>query len=155
MQSVLSRASQLAKLQSIIDVAEDFTGLLSSEGASVPEFTRQLSDGDSAVNPLFEDLLLALATHSDLAAYSLIPKLLDTVPKHLLESVHIVAPTLPLTENLPELAFGEIAMPLNESIVWRLALYRLIGLFSIGTSDEGLKSNFEVLIGDLAKQPSK
>ena len=154
LQSVLSRASHMAKLQSIIDVAEDFTGLLSSKGASISAFTRQLSEGDSVARLQLEELLLALAFHSDLTAYSLLPKILGSIPKQLLECIQIVLPTLPATQNLPELAFDVADLQLNDEILWRLGLHRLVSQFSFAKSDEDLKASCEVLFCDLVKLPS-
>ena len=155
LQSALSRATHLAKLQSIIDVAEDFTGLLASQGVSVSAFSSQLSDGDSGVKQLLEELLLALASHTDLAAYSLLPKILDAIPQQLLEIIDVVVPGAPAVENLAELPFAAVEMSLNELIVWELGRHRLLTSFRLGKGDEELKADCEVLFGCLAKHPTK
>ena len=153
--SVLSRTSQASKLRALIDIAEDFTGLFSARGVSASAFTDQLIQDGNVSGSMLEELILALAAHSDFAAFSLLRKIFDATPSQVLQAALSMIPSVATAEYPQDLVFDTTVESLEELVEWKLGMYRLMKLFQDHRNDEDIKANLEVLYPVLAKQPSR
>jgi hypothetical protein len=152
--SLLSRVSTLAKLQSLIDVAEDFTGILALRGSSVSVTTDQLVAGEPEVLPLVRELLMALASLPDPSAYAFLPNLVLALPAPVLSSLDNVVSLSGAVIPSPHIEEPEALSP-QETLLWQLAAYRLQVVLRTSENTEQLTGVCDQIFVDLVKLPTR
>lgn len=160
----MSKVSSYIKVQAAVDVAEDFTSVLASNGIAVAHFSEALcsysADTSDTVIPTLKTLLIALATSADESALAFVPALLSVLSPAVLKAMrpHLELPAC--DTDVPEMLELPIASAasLELRIVWWLQLHRLSHILRSDDDDgraEALERDCEAIGAQLGKNPKK